>query len=169
MIAAMHHPGKRLQFFGMLVTFLVNTVAWSVSARADWQFTKWGMTRGQVAAASIWLATTDPDGNLSMPYSSGPFTFQATFHFGQKDTLESVELELLSGSVPMLPKALRDKYGAPVNDQGDGGLMSSTDWQTATDSIHLFRIGSILGEYAGVKTKMRITYKPRMSGGASGL
>jgi len=76
------------------------------AAKADWEYTTWGMTPQQVASASKGLATasTDPedllpdsDGNVSKlvaPYQSGRFSFEAQFGFDAADRLASVTLVL---------------------------------------------------------------------------
>jgi hypothetical protein len=84
------------------------------AAKADWEYTKWGMTPQQVIDASKDLAkpSTDPndllpdsDGNVSKlvaPYQSGKFSFEAQFGFNAADKLASVTLVLYDKSVRML-------------------------------------------------------------------
>jgi hypothetical protein len=79
-------------------------------ARADWQYTTWGMTPQQVVSASNNLAkkSTDPhpdsDGNVTKlvaPYQSGKFAFEAQFAFDAADKLASVTLVLNDKSTHM--------------------------------------------------------------------
>ncbi len=73
------------------------------AARADWEYTKWGMTPQQVAGAAKNLAKKssdlhpDSDGNVTKlvaPYRSGKFSFEAQFGFDAADRLSSVTLVL---------------------------------------------------------------------------
>src|SRR5437764_5809957 len=81
------------------------------AAKADWEYTKWGMTPEQVLSASKNLATAgsdlapDGDGNVSKlvaPYQSGKFSFRADFGFNAADRLASVTLVLDDKSVKMV-------------------------------------------------------------------
>jgi hypothetical protein len=80
------------------------------AAKADWQYTKWGMTPQQVVSASKNLAREgsdlrpDSDGNVSKlvaPYQSGKFPFEAQFGFDAADRLSSVTLVLNDKSASM--------------------------------------------------------------------
>src|SRR5436190_22732640 len=80
------------------------------AAKADWEYTKWGMTPEQVVSASQNLATPgtdlapDGDGNVSKlvaPYKSGKFSFRADFGFNSADRLASVTLVLDDKSAQM--------------------------------------------------------------------
>ena len=73
------------------------------AAKADWEYTKWGMTPQQVVSASNNLATEgsdlrpDSDRNVTKlvaPYQSGRFSFEAQFGFDVTDRLASVTLVL---------------------------------------------------------------------------
>ena len=76
------------------------------AAKADWEYTKWGMTPQQVVSASKNLAraSTDPndllpdsDGNVTKlvaPFQGGKFSFEAQFGFDAADRLASVTLVL---------------------------------------------------------------------------
>jgi hypothetical protein len=79
-------------------------------AKADWEYTKWGMTPQQVVSASNSRATEgsdlrpDSDGNVSKlvaPYKIGTFLFQADFGFNAADRLSSVTLVLNDASASM--------------------------------------------------------------------
>jgi hypothetical protein len=80
------------------------------AAKADWEYTKWGMTPQQVVSASKNLAKEgadlhpDSDGNVTKlvaPYQSGKFSFEAQFGFDAADRLSSVTLVLKDKSTDM--------------------------------------------------------------------
>jgi hypothetical protein len=80
------------------------------AAKADWEYTKWGMTPGQVASAAKNRAKPgtdlhpDSDGNVTKliaPYQSGKFSFEAQFGFDAADRLSSVTLVLNDKSAGM--------------------------------------------------------------------
>ena len=77
------------------------------AAKADWKYTKWGMTPAQVAAASNNQTKKssdlhlDSDGNVTKfvaPYPMGKFPFEAQFGFDKADKLSSVTLVLNDAS-----------------------------------------------------------------------
>ena len=80
------------------------------AAKADWEYTKWGMTPQQVISASKNLTREssdrhpDSDGNITKlvaPYQSGKFSFEAQFGFNATDRLSSVTLVLKDKSAGM--------------------------------------------------------------------
>ena len=80
------------------------------AAKADWEYTKWGMTPAQVASAAKNLTKAssdlqpDSDGNVTKlvaPYQSGKFSFEAQFGFDATDRLSSVTLVLNDKSAAM--------------------------------------------------------------------
>jgi len=80
------------------------------AAKADWEYTKWGMTPQQVISASKNLTREssdlhpDSDGNITKlvaPYQSGRFSFEAQFGFDATDRLSSVTLVLKDKSAGM--------------------------------------------------------------------
>ncbi len=80
------------------------------AAKADWEYTKWGMTPQQVVSASKNLAKEgsdphpDSDGNVTKlvaPFQSGKFSFEAQFGFDAADRLSSVTLVLNDKSTDM--------------------------------------------------------------------
>jgi hypothetical protein len=73
------------------------------AAKADWEYTKWGMTPAEVVNASRNQAKADSnlrpdsDGNvtkLTAPFKSAKYTFEAQFGFDAADKLSSVTLVL---------------------------------------------------------------------------
>jgi hypothetical protein len=94
----------------LLGIVLVLACCGTSAARADWKYTKWGMTPEQVVSASTNLAKEgsdprpDSDGNVSKlvaPYQSGKFAFEAQFGFDAADRLSSVTLVLNDKSASM--------------------------------------------------------------------
>src|ERR1700685_3158824 len=80
------------------------------AAKADWEYTKWGITAQQVVSASRNLTRKssdlhpDSDGNVTKlvaPYQSGKFSFEAQFGFDATDRLSSVTLVLNDKSAGM--------------------------------------------------------------------
>ena len=89
-----------MKLFGIALA-LVSCGASAV--KADWEYTKWGMTPGQVVSAAKNLTRKssdlhpDSDGNVTKlvaPYRSGKFSFEAQFGFDAADRLSSVTLVL---------------------------------------------------------------------------
>ena len=79
-------------------------------AKADWEYTKWGMTPGQVVSAAKNRTKKssdlhpDSDGNVTKliaPYQNGKFSFEAQFGFDAADRLSSVTLVLNDKSAGM--------------------------------------------------------------------
>ena len=100
----MNSPGR------LLGTFLAFACCGASAAKADWEYTAWGMTPQQVASASNNLTTAgsdirpDSDGNVSKliaPYRQGKYAFEAQFGFDPADRLASVTLVLDDKSASM--------------------------------------------------------------------
>src|ERR1700684_2498364 len=94
------------------------------AAKADWEYTKWGMTPQQVVSAAKNLTRIssdlhpDSDGNVTKlvaPYKSGKFSFEAQFGFDAADRLSSVTLVLNDKSAGM-----DMDMGAGMNMDGGG-------------------------------------------------
>jgi hypothetical protein len=102
-------------FFGLSMVILMCS-----PALADWQYTKWGMTKEQVVEASKGQATpTGTKGALVAPYEGGGYQFQASFGFDKTGGLSSVGLELKDGSHAIgLRNALLGKYGKAGKEVG---------------------------------------------------
>lgn len=120
--------------------FLVAGIAMlmiSSQAQADWQYTKWGMTKDQVQKASKGKAaagnfgekaTGDSPALLSAPYSAQQFTFTAYFHF-TKGKLSLIELELDDPEkCPRLIAELGSRYGQTL-DQSEFGPLRTAEWR----------------------------------------
>ena len=135
------------------------------AAKADWEYTKWGMTPHQVVSASKNLTREssdlhpDSDGNVTKlvaPYQSGKFSFEAQFGFDAADRLSSVTLVLNDKSAGMamdmggdmnmnmdqgvchdLQVSVKTAYGPP---QGGGSAhmqYSIETWQDQTNKNKL--------------------------------
>src|ERR1700761_5763082 len=93
--------------FGAALVFVCCAAS---SAKADWEYTKWGMTPAQVTSAAKNLTKQstdlhpDSDGNVTRlvaPYKNGKFSFEAQFGFDTADKLSSVTLVLNDKSAGM--------------------------------------------------------------------
>jgi hypothetical protein len=160
----------------MLRAFALVVVAMVISvngARADWQFTKWGMNPAQVAKASKNNAVpASPDvaqegydyslragvGKLMMPYSTGGLAFTAVFMFDPTNHLQAVILLKRAGEDRELIDALRARYGATVRDEPTS-IGSILEWVSATDRIR----------FASALSHTWVLYSPRTAGAAQGL
>jgi hypothetical protein len=94
-----------MRLFGIVLAL---TCCGASAAKADWEYTKWGMNPQQVVSASNNLAREssdrgpDSDGNVTRlvaPYSSGKFSFEARFEFDAADRLAAVTLFLTDKSL----------------------------------------------------------------------
>jgi hypothetical protein len=89
---------------------LLLAVGLAAPARADWQYTHWGMSPEAVVAASKGtatrnLTTNDASGGfigatnlLVAPYNSGDYQFRAVFAFSPQQKLIGVRLDLVNAS-----------------------------------------------------------------------
>jgi hypothetical protein len=146
------------------------------AAKADWEYTKWGMTPQQVVSASKNLAKEgadlhpDSDGNVTKlvaPYRSGKFSFEAQFGFDAADRLSSVTLVLDDKSMHMnmkmdmdrgichdLDVSLNTTYGPPPY-HGASHLYAIEKWQdqknkNGVDYHALYQVGCYV-QYSAIK------------------
>jgi hypothetical protein len=135
---------KWRHFFLALLSISVVLALFSESANADWQYTRWGMTKSETVTASGRSAKTprDPDTFdndklkhlLSAPYISEDFRFVAKFYFNTKERLVEVRLELADlKKCSSLVGALRNTYGQTETDHSSAGGLSVLKWR---DSVH---------------------------------
>ena len=132
--------------------------AWAITKKADWEYTKWGMTTQQVVSASNNLATEgfdlrpDSDGNVTKlvaPYQGGKFSFEAQFGFDVTDRLASVTLVLNDKSAGMdmsadttmnhgacydLRVSVNTAYGPPQDGASVHMQYSIESWQDQTNN-----------------------------------
>jgi hypothetical protein len=140
----------------------------SGAAYADWQYTKWGMTPGQVAAASkgaVSVRKGDPSEEYkgaeigaTGTYTSGRYKFKANFHFAN-GKLVDVRLKLIEGEQYALKNDLMGLYGKPFY---EGASLGLTTWHDAAKNnrIDLLMIGD---EYTSLE------YRPLKNESSSGL
>lgn len=144
------------------------------AAHADWQYTRWGMTIDQVAAASngslrpcTVKGCEGPSGGefepkLFGPYTSGKFNFTAFSLFDKSGGLARIYLRLEDpAQASRLHDALTSKYGNPSTK--DAGFLHITYWQPQADRIELRSIGD------GKRKHVTLTYSPRISPSNKGL
>jgi hypothetical protein len=112
------------------------------AAKADWEYTKWGMTPEQVASAAKNLTKAssdlqpDSDGNVTKlvaPYQSGKFSFEAQFGFDAADRLSSVTLVLNDKSAGMDMDMGGDMKMAPDMNMAHGACH---DLQVSVQTAH---------------------------------
>jgi hypothetical protein len=122
------------------LTVLLTVVPCS-DAFADWEFTKWGMSKDQVVQASGGRAKPYPAHQLEGPisqageicthnipdYVSGKFRFEAQFCFDRQDRLSRVRLRVADDRFVPLEEALNATYGAPVNSQKNS-IVRTAQW-----------------------------------------
>jgi hypothetical protein len=114
----------------MKIAFVALIMALGGSARADWQYTRWGMAEAEVVAASNGSAVAsdarqqgmnfDKPGietKLTAPYTAGPFAFDARFSFSKdKGALVRVQLWPVDKmQCTQLQTELGTKYGRPTH------------------------------------------------------
>lgn len=128
------------------------------AARAEWQYTHWGMTAEQIVEASGGMARAihgDEQKQKSnelhfttlalAPYSVGNFTFEVSFRAkAGGSVLNEVSLELReAGHYQALWDALEEKYGKgevlPGEDLMGIATRKSIQWKTKTDIVRLLR------------------------------
>lgn len=140
-------------------------------ASADWQYTRWGMTKEEVAAASkgqlkpcdarcASVTTDNSAAGLVGPYKSGEFNFDAFAMFDKRTgKLVRVNLKLLAGDGNALLGAVRLKYGEPASRLATDFISVHT-WRDQGDEINIVRIGRDL---------TALTYEPRITESNKGL
>lgn len=156
---------RRLVIVGALL-------ALAAPARADWQYTHWGMSVDEVVKASKGAAVPLESGDaqhvrpgvgaearLKAPYKAGEYQFRAFFYFdgAGKLTLVDVSSDDLDpyGASRAIVAELRAKYGPPLRDR-PGWI----EWQDSGNAI----------EYRDVNGKLpAITYRARVTEMNKGL
>lgn len=132
-------------------------------ARADWEYTRWGMSKDEVVAASHGAAVdaTDADHGqfgdsgrptLAADYRADAYHFRVLFFFDSAGKLETVGLSFVDVDPVALGVDLEKKYGTPTRRHGEP--LPGMYWETARDQIiFLKRAGLVYGarETAGTK------------------
>jgi hypothetical protein len=146
-------------------------------AHADWQNTKWGMSRAQAqkitngrtpdpAQASGWTMGGLPPA-LVFDYRSGDLTFIGALYFGDgKGGLSIVVLRLANPTADWskLLAALRQRYGAPSSDEPMSYSSRLTKWFTQREEIQYYH--QLITSPTGSAS---VTYISRKQGNAKGL
>ena len=124
-----------MKLFGIVLAL---TCCGTSAAKADWEYTKWGMTLQQVVSASKNLARESSDrrpdsaGNVTKlvaPYKSGKFSFEARFEFDAADRLSAVTLFLTDKWLcDELQVSVETAYG-PVQGGTSTSLYIIENWQ----------------------------------------
>jgi hypothetical protein len=136
------------------------------SARADWQYTRWGMTADQLQSASkaklrkcsppVCRAhkTNTSEAQLYGEFDSGIFNFTVFALFELwSGRLSSIELTLWdAGQTDALVRAFLTEYGEPER-SSNGAIMESYVWRTSTDQITLLAVHDH-------RASTTVTYRP---------
>jgi hypothetical protein len=106
-------------------------------ARADWQYTRWGMTVEQAMSASggkLQITTAserqqhgrlEQEPGLTGDYVTGDFSFRVDLFFGSAG-LRMVSLDLKDGSqAQLLVDSLQVRYGSPQEDMSRGSAKAA--------------------------------------------
>lgn len=138
-------------------TFLLiaAVAAWSASARADWEYTRWGMTADQVIAASHGAASMMPEARRFRDEAdhfeitvqakpSGPPVSDIGFEFDLPGGgLRCVIYNATGNDVDALRAQMVQRYGKPTKNSGDE-TMREMIWKTP-DEIDMAMIGKPKG------------------------
>jgi hypothetical protein len=157
------------------------------TARADWQYTKWGMTEAELKAVSpnITLTTAKETKDHSNPYigesrfksgySASDIQFTAYYWF-RSGKLVAVELDPVNlKDAPRLNLMMEKIYGAPTKDAsrtlGGGSLSCSViDRQWRDEGRrNLVRLSSMTCSASSEKDFASTRYEPLLSGKETGL
>jgi hypothetical protein len=140
-----------LRLFAAMLLALV-----SLSAAADWQYTKWGMSQKDVVKASKNTAIPDRESAghstslaeslLTAPYRAGRYEFTAYFLFESRTlTLSGVSLRLVRvEDCDLLRGELASKYGKPQEVQRVVGVLEGASWrdEPSNNGISIAKIGT---------------------------
>lgn len=128
-------PAIKLIITASLVA--ITSLASSSSARAAWQYTRWGMSEQEVLAASAGKAYKPaapdlyPDGGLhllSAPHEASGLSFEARFVFDAQEGLERIRLDYPLAECGSLSGPMTSTYGsAEVKSGGYGKLYKWRD------------------------------------------
>lgn len=130
---------------------------WAVAsvAHADWQFTKWGMTRAEVIAASGGLLTEQPQTpkvlNLKGPYTVAGIPFETvSLGFNDAGKLDYVGLVADDKHSYQIEQALAAAAGRPVMSEPGAGAVRIYRDAAKGNAIEFRRMGE----------KDFVTYRP---------
>lgn len=137
----------------------------TTDARADWEYTRWGMSKAEVIEASHNAAVPAAEGDrghfadsgipaLAADFRSDAYSFRVLFFFDRAGKLATVGLVFVDADPVALGVDLEKKYGKPTRRYGNpfpGGMY----WETPRDQIiFLGRPGLVYGarESLGAKS-----------------
>lgn len=130
-----------MHFYRLTALGIVTTLS-VLPSKADWQFTRWGMSPTAVIEASKGEAKLETNEGKSIspgvakvvaPYKAGPYEFRAFFNFNN-DALDAVSLQLQDNSAcGKLGQSLREQYGQPFEDEQIFSL-HVTKWRDTKNS-----------------------------------
>lgn len=155
-----------------ILLLTVVTLTLTTPAKADWQYTHWGMTPDQVAKASggnVSVGSGTPgdkyegaDIGAVGTYTSGEHQYDAVFYF-KNDRLIDIHLKLKNATKKqwlVLKNSLDDLYGKPFKEIQY--LMSLTTYhdKSKNNRVDLFMIGD---------DSVTLEYRPLKDESASGL
>jgi hypothetical protein len=135
-------------------------------SRADWDYTRWGMTADQVLSASKGQlrkcsptvcrahATTTSSAQLYGEFHDGTFSFTVFAFFEHwSGRLSSLELWLWDvNQTDAVVKAMLTKYGEPARNS-NGAIIESYVWRSSIDQITLLAVRDR-------RASTTITYRP---------
>ena len=147
------------------VQVCAHLLAWALSlnagpARADWEWTMWGMTPEQVVQTSAGrsIQQVDPSSRLSTfvgatvllvmnNYQAAGQTFEVRFGFDDQRRLNEVALYASDKAFFEVERALTGIYGAPARMQG--GNVPTRTWNAPDKGnvIRLLRSASTIIQY----------------------
>ena len=127
-----------MRFLAVLTAAVV--LATAAPAHADWQWTKWGMTRDEVIAASGGKAVYDSNHILRLPdpWVVQGCPFQVYFTFDENNKLFAVILTADRDCYSEMALALTTLYGEPIS--ADSNSKHYADLSKG-NSISLLSIG----------------------------
>jgi hypothetical protein len=127
---------------GLASLALVSLAALGAEARADWQYTRWGMTPEEVVAASRGAVQLGPPpsgktypeltGRARGVHTGEGATFDAYFHFDAGFRLKKIALERTAGTAcAILHNNLRAELGPPAQTRREGDYLVLDTWRDA--------------------------------------
>lgn len=147
---------------------LLAMLAFGSPAQADWQYTRWGMTPTQVAAASggaVVVGTGDAGDRYSGAeigavgnYRSGDYRFHAVFYF-VNNRLSDIRLKLEGSDAYALKNSLDGVYGKPFRESRNAYHLITYHDAAKNNRVDLLIIGD----------SATLEYRPLKDASAAGL
>ncbi len=140
-----------------LAAFGLISMSMTASARADWAFTRWGMTIEEALSASSGLAKPIPEEEIKAKstfrgaeclayipnYVVSDFSFESRLCFDANGALSSVVLytDGTPGQFHALDRALRAAYGAPIEERD--GSIPLRSWRDQSSNNYIRLLGLV--------------------------